>query len=65
MYQLRKKVLPIELPSMVEAENFSNHQRISFSIDETEQVSGQKRASIALFPENPRINSMELIVCIH
>jgi len=29
MYQLRgKKILPILLPSMVEAENFSDHPRI-------------------------------------
>jgi len=25
MYQLRKKILPILVPSMVEAENFSDH----------------------------------------
>jgi len=53
------------LPSMAEAENFSDHQRNSFSIDKTEQIWGQKRASIALFPETPHINSNELIVCIH
>jgi len=29
MYQLKKKILPILLPSMVEAENFSDHPRIS------------------------------------
>jgi len=28
-YQLRKKILPILLPSMVEAENFSDHPRIA------------------------------------
>jgi len=27
MYQLRKKILPILLPYMVEAENFSDHPR--------------------------------------
>jgi len=27
MYQLRKKILPILLPSIVEAENFSDHPR--------------------------------------
>jgi hypothetical protein len=27
--------------------------------------SGQKRASITLFPETPPVNSNELIVCIH
>ena len=29
MYQLRKIILPIVLPSMVEAENFSDHPLIS------------------------------------
>jgi len=27
MYQLREKILPIVVPSMVEAENFSDHPR--------------------------------------
>jgi hypothetical protein len=29
MYQLKKKVLPIFLPSIVEAENFSDHPSIN------------------------------------
>jgi len=29
MYQRRKKILPMVLPSMVEAEEFSDHPRLS------------------------------------
>jgi len=31
MYQLKKNILPIVLPSMVEAENFSEHPRMVYS----------------------------------
>jgi len=32
MYQLRENILPIVLPSMFEAENFSDHPRIYVEI---------------------------------
>jgi len=35
MHQFRKKILPIVLPSMVEAEKFSDHPRMMVHIGST------------------------------
>jgi alpha-D-ribose 1-methylphosphonate 5-phosphate C-P lyase len=41
MYQLRKKILPIVLPSMVQAENFSGHPYILKMIQNTNTLCGE------------------------
>jgi len=46
MHELRKKILPIALPSMIEAEKFSDHPR---KVERTESESNSDPFSPSLF----------------
>ena len=53
MYQLRgKKILPILLPSMVEAENFSDYLRTALSTTLSSRSESSPHAAAALSEEN-------------